>query len=94
MNLDATIQAFAQIPSGEGGDAVAQFQLLQSVEQALAKAHPKVINRVVSSMETAFVPVIIGGTTPPVRRAVLGSWLSQPIWLPVPPGATPALADH
>lgn len=72
MNLDATIQAFAQIPSGEGGDAVAQFQLLQSVEQALAKAHPKVINRVVSSMETAFVPVIIGGTTPPVRRAVLG----------------------
>jgi hypothetical protein len=69
MNLDATIQAFAQIPRA---DAVAQFQLLQSVEQALARAGPKVVADVLSSMETAFVPIIICGTTPPVRRAVLG----------------------
>ena len=69
MNLLATIQAFEQIPRA---DAVAQFQLLQSVEQVLAAADQKAVNEVLSSMEEAFVPVVLGGTSPPVRRAVGG----------------------
>ena len=69
MNLDATIIAFAQIPQG---DAVAQFQLLQSVEQVLAGAEQQAVNEVLKSMEEAFVPVVLRGTSPPVRRAVGG----------------------
>lgn len=69
MNLLATIQAFEQIPRA---DAVAQFQLLQSVEQVLAASEQKAVNEVLSSMEEAFVPVVLGGTSPPVRRAVAG----------------------
>lgn len=70
MNLLATIQAFEQIPRA---DAVAQFQLLQSVEQVLASLDDqKAVNEVLSSMEEAFVPVVLGGTSPPVRRAVAG----------------------
>ena len=66
MNLLATIQAFEQIPRA---DAVAQFQLLQSVEQGIQAGLGVLAHALREAAEALF-----GGLTK-ARRLLLAAWL-------------------